>query len=361
MKVEGIFRKYFVLSAFLLISIGVGYSQGVNTVSDYQKSAQVILQTYRENAFLLSPAKSGHMGLRLYKNYKSREYRYQLLQGAIASAHRLDKIANAGFELDSLQEYALQLNAKYKGSTTKKRLRKACLEKYPMYNLIANKVLRNVLRLQELGLYHSEHDHFVALLQSYDFKSVFTDSDMIRAWGAQLANQVYWLYQLDLGDYREDFRKSVNEVYPAAMDDSLSKQQFENKIYTLTHIIIAASAYYSHTLDYSEYSDIVDYFRVEVNTIIDRCKEDVIIETGLSLLLVDDAFPEIAQIRDHIVSKIDPEAEMILSVSGSDDIPLGEHRNIIAVLLLDWQGCSALPGKNEILRLKKYFPQCIIY
>ena len=84
----------------------------------------------------------------------------------------------------------------------------------------------------------------------------------------KLANQVFWLNQLGLGDYRKEFREAVTETYPAELDDNISDQQFGNKIYTLTHIIIAASEYYRYPVDYDKYNEITDYFRNNLDSIL---------------------------------------------------------------------------------------------
>ncbi len=82
-----------------------------------------------------------------------------------------------------------------------------------------------------------------------------------------------------------------------------------------------------------------------------RIKEDIIIEVGLSLLLVDDSYKEIDIIQSFIHNKVDLQKNMILSESGKSNISQGQHRNIIAVLLLDWRGCSTVPSYKEIGKL----------
>ena len=216
---------------------------------------------------------------------------------------------------------------------------------------MGTQILRHVARLDELGLRHHHHNQFMRLIKSYDFYKAFADRDMIRAWGAQLANQVYWLKNLGVADYRSDFRRAVKVTYPDHMDSELSKKQFENKIYTLTHIIIGASEYFRNKVDYSEYRDIIEYFKSNTHVILDRCKEDVIIEVGLSLLLVDENIPQIEEIRSHILSKVDVKKRMILSENGKSKFAQGEHRNIIAVLLLDWKGCAQMPTSTEVEKM----------
>jgi len=357
-KVFGIIQLLFI--SILFLSSVQAQLAPVDLKGEYVKSAQQIRLNYEQNAFKLKPSKAGHMGLRFWRNYENDKYQYLLLQGINYTATSLDKLVANGLDKASLDEYVEKKNVKYKASTKKKKRRKKTFERFPNYRLMSTKILRHIARLDELGLRHERHDEFMKLIEQYDYQKAFTDPEMIRAWGAQLANQVYWLHNLGVSDYRMEFAAAVNEVYPSDLDLELSKQQFENKIYTLTHIIIAASGYYRNKVDYHKYKDIIDYFRTNVDEIIERVKEDVLIEVGLSLLLVDESFEEIDVIKSHIHSKIDHEKRMILSEKGKAKFAQGEHRNIIAVLLLDWQGCSTIPSAKDIRDLKGLLPNSLV-
>ena len=320
----------------------------------FSENGQLILNHYESKAYQLKPSKAGHMGLRLFRSYKDDKYAFLLLQGILYADKGLNKLVKKGLDSLSIEKYIKKNNEAFKPNTEKKKLRKKTLETYPRYRFMATKILRHVARLDELGLQHKKHKKIIKLLKEYDFKKVFTDPMMIKAWGAQLANQVFWLKQLGIADYTSEFVEAVKTTYPDNLDFYLSKQQFENKIYTLTHIIIAASGYYQKNIDYNDYSEIIDYFRKNTTLILQRAKEDVIIEVGISLLLVDESYPEIQRIRLHVNDKIDLEKRMILSKKGNDDFAKGEHRNIIAVLLLDWQGCSDRPNQNDIKKIKTH-------
>ena len=341
----------FLVVFFLIISNGYTQQVASDNQLEYTKAAERIKSKYEKHAYKFKPGKAGHMGLRLWRNYEDDQYKYLLVQGVNHAAHALDKLVKNGLDEESLNLYVSEKNVKYKAKTEKKRLRKETFKRFPRYRLMGTKILRHVARLDELGLKHEKHEAFMALIRGYDYESAFTDPEMIRAWGAQLANQVYWLHNIGVADHRAAFMRAVEDVYPEHLDNALSDQQYENKIYTLTHIIIAASEYYRYNVTYSEYSEIIDYMRKNHLAIIDRVKEDVIIEVGLSLLLVNENFEEITTIRDHILSKVDPKQKMILSKGGNAKVAQGEHRNIIAVLLLDWGGCSLIPSSNEIKKL----------
>ncbi|MEM9548275.1 MAG: DUF3541 domain-containing protein [Bacteroidota bacterium] len=363
MKIKIQFKKSITVAFVFVwfVSISFGQRAPIDHRQEYQNSAQKILRKYEHHVYKLKPSKAGHMGLRLWRNYKDDEYKYLLLQGINHTSQALDKIVNNGLDKRSIYLYVKEKNAKYKASTKKKKLRKETFTTFPKYRFMATKVLRHVARLDELGLRHKNHQDFMKLLHSYNFEKAFTNPQMIKAWGAQLANQVYWLHHLGVADYRVKFAKAVARTYPDEEDGLLNKQQFQNKIYTLTHIIIAASGYYRHQVDYQEHKEIIDYFRANTDLIIERCKEDIIIEVGLSLLLVDESIPEIETIRAYINSKVDPKKKMVLSENGKSSISQGEHRNIIAVLLLDWQGCSPIPTSVDIQPMEGLLSESLVF
>ena len=90
-------------------------------------------------------------------------------------------------------------------------------------------------------------------------------------------------------------------------------------------------------------------------------KEDVVIEVGLSLLLVNEEYPEINLIKTHIYNKVDKKDRMVFSTTGKSNFAQGEHRNIIAILLLDWKGCNNSPSSKDMKQLKSYLDESLVW
>jgi len=332
----------------------------VSVEYDFEADAKLIRDNYEQNAYKLSRFKVGHMGLRFFRHYGDEKYIPLFFEGIELAEQSLNKIYERGLDSLSISIYIEKSNRSYYStSTTRKRLRSKTLSDFPEYRFYATKLLRHVARLDEVGLRHQYHDEFIEVLKGYDFEEVFTDEKMIRAWGAQLANQVYWLKQLGIADYTKAFREAVLQVYPEEEDGMLSKQQFENKLYTLKHIVIAASGYYQVEVAYEDFDEIIDYFRRNTVSILERAKEDVVIEVGISLLLTGEDYPEIDIIRRHISDRINREKQMIPSPSGRTDFEAGEHRNIIGVLLLDWQGAFQRPGADDLEKWRSKVPNTL--
>lgn len=330
------------------------------TEYNFEEDAKLIRDNYENNTEKLSRFKTGHMGLRFYRHYGDEKYIPLFLEGIELAETALNTIYDRGLDSETIKKYSEKSNRKYYStSTPRKNLRSQTLSDFPEYRFYATKLLRHVARLDEVGLRHQHHDEFIQALRSYDFESAFTDHEMIRAWGAQLANQVYWLKQLRIADHTVAFQKAVEKVYPEKKDIELSKQQFENKLYTLTHIVIAASGYYQVDVAYEEFPEIIDYFRRNTSMILERAKEDVVIEVGISLLLTGNDYAEIDVIRRHISDKINREERMIPSPSGKTDFALGQHRNIIGVLLLDWQGTYERPRARDLKKWRSNVPNTL--
>lgn len=349
-----------VLVAILCSCPAFGQNEIVYVQPDYAEDADLIRMNYEENADELSRFKRGHMGLRFYRHYGDVKYIPLFMEGIKLAEEDLNRIYKRGLDEKSIREYSAKSNKSYFSTKTERKKRRSeSLASFPEYRFYATKLLRHVARLDEVGLRHEHHDEFIEVLKSYDFKTVFTNKMMIKAWGAQLANQVYWLKQLGIADYSSEFIEAVDQTYPEQEDEQLSKQQFENKLYTLTHIIIAASGYYQFPVEYNDHKGIIDYFMRNAPVILGRAKEDVVIEVGISLLLTEQGSPEVDLIRQHISQQINREERMVPSVSGRTDFATGEHRNIIAVLLLDWQGVYARPNVNDLSNWTSSLPQTL--
>jgi hypothetical protein len=132
----------------------------------------------------------------------------------------------------------------------------------------------------------------------------------------------------------------------------LDDRQFGDKVYGLTHIVISASGYYQHTLDRSTYAWILDYFSANRKRILKRLPADIISEVGVCFLLCEDTTNALVDLcRQKVAEQFDPKAGLIRSPLGSADLLLGEHRNILAYILLSWSE-KLWPGPSLVVSIK---------
>jgi len=315
----------------------------------YSQSAQVIKTTYESQLFSLSAFKEGHFGLRMYRQTLDEKYNPAIWTDMAQVASRLNRIAARVHSPEQIILYSEKRLAGYHKKQDERSQRRYTVTKHhPEYIFLGVDLLGALARADEYGLRHIEDQKLREIIKRYDFSIYANDPEMIEAWAAQLANQVYWLRQLGEQDVVDDFTRTFRATYPDENDKKLSPQQYMNKLYGMTHIIFADSHYYQNQIDEAKHQWIYDYFRENVDTILLRAKEDVIAEVGITFLLAgleDD--PVVAKTREAIQSSINLEQGMIPSVDGEFDLQYGEHRNVLAIMLLDWQKVNQAPYFNR--------------
>ncbi|PSU34167.1 DUF3541 domain-containing protein [Photobacterium lutimaris] len=337
---------------------GVNVAYSVGTTS-FQQDAERIRQTYESQLFTLPAFKMGHYGLRMYRQTQDHKYQAAIWSDMARVASRLNFFATEVYTPGQIDAYSAERLARYDlKQDVRSELRYEATKDKPQYFYLGVDLLGSMARANEYGLKHREDGKLREVIRRYDFKPYVTDPEMIRAWAAQLANQVYWLRQLGEQDVVDDFTAAFQETYPDSQDDKLTDQQFMNKVYGLTHIIFAATEYYQHPVKESDYQWIYDYYRDNIDTIIARSKEDVIAEVGINFLLAgleDD--PVVEKTRKAIQRSLNRQAGLIPAENGSTDLLDGEHRNVLAIMLLDWRGTNAVPTiqkQPEIFTGKPY-------
>ncbi|MGF1718697.1 DUF3541 domain-containing protein [Vibrio kyushuensis] len=315
-----------------------------NTVS-YQSSANLIKQTYESQLYTLPAFKEGHYGLRMYRQTLHKKYEAAIWSDMARVASRLNQFSSEVNTAEDILVYSEKRLSGYKGQTDERSVRRyTTTVHHPEYLYLGVDLLGSMARANEYGLKHKKDEKLRQVLRRYDFEPFVTNPEMIKAWAAQLANQVYWLRQLNEQDVVEKFTDTFKSVYPDEKDKALSPQQYGNKIYGMTHIIFADSQYYQRPIQEKDHQWVYDYFRENIDTILLRTKEDIIAEVGIAFLLAgleDD--PVVEKTRQAIQGSIVEEKGMIPSIKGDFDLSYGEHRNVLAIMLLDWQSPNTAP------------------
>ncbi len=245
------------------------------------------------------------------------------------------------------------------GKGPRAKARKAALKPWPEFVFYTDALLRYASRIDEFGLTGPCHQLLIEVLKRYDFEPALTDPAMIKSWAAQLINYVYWAKQLGVRDYLDTYTKAFNAVYPNEQDEQLDKKQFRNKVYGLTHFVFAASGYYQKPVDAKEFAWILDYFEANIERIIKDGTDDIIAEVGVSFLLAGkEDHPVVSKTRNHIIGSFDEQAQFIPSISGRISYASGEHRNMLAMMLLGWTG-ELHPGPHlaKLKQTQKYLPK----
>ncbi|PMG64264.1 DUF3541 domain-containing protein [Vibrio lentus] len=311
----------------------------------FKQSADLIRTTYESQLYTLAAFKEGHYGLRMYRQTLDDKYSAAVWSDMARVASKLSGLSNDVQTMEQIVLYSEKRVASYVGDNDERSVRRYNITKHmPEYLYLGVDLLGSMARANEYGLEHKNDAKLREIIRRYDFSRYVTNEDMVKAWAAQLANQVYWLRQLGEQDVVDEFVETFKKAYPDSQDRKLSSQQYGNKIYGMTHVIFGDSEYYQHQVSEQEHQWIYDYFRENIDTILLRAKEDVIAEIGLTFLLAgleDD--PVVEKTRLAIQASIDKEKSMIPSITGDFDLEYGEHRNVLAIMLLDWQQVNEAP------------------
>ncbi|WP_298771521.1 DUF3541 domain-containing protein [uncultured Shewanella sp.] len=333
-----------VLCLFFIIYSDVTFSEEL-TQKELTDAAFSIREKYNAQLYKLPASKMSHYGLRMFRQSGNDAFNTTVWVDMALKASSLNKINENISSEKKIESYANEVNSKFKDTDPiRRQLRVNSFKIMPEYLLIASRLLPAMARIDEYGLKHVSDKKFRQIILSQDFKLYFSDPNMIRAWAAQLANQVYWLKQLKIENLTDYFASSFREVYPDKIDNQLTDQQYNNKLYGMTHFIFPASNYYQKPVNEDDFKWIYDYFRKNIDTILERSKADVIAEVGISFLLANkENDPVVKKVKEYIYHSIDKSRKIIPSETGSFDLAYGEHRNVLAIMLLDWQGTYSRP------------------
>ncbi|EDK30077.1 hypothetical protein VSWAT3_26591 [Vibrionales bacterium SWAT-3] len=325
----------------------------------FKQSADLIRHTYESQLYTLPAFKEGHYGLRMYRQTLDDKYAAAVWSDMARVASKLSSLSNDVHTMEQIVLYSEKRVASYVGDDDERSVRRYNITKHmPEYLYLGVDLLGSMSRANEYGLEHKNDAKLREIIRRYDFSRYVTNEDMVKAWAAQLANQVYWLRQLGEQDVVDEFVDTFKKAYPDDKDKKLSSQQYGNKIYGMTHVIFGDSEYYQHQVSEQEHQWIYDYFRENIDTILLRAKEDVIAEVGLTFLLAgleDD--PVVEKTRLAIQASIDKKHGMIPSITGDFDLEYGEHRNVLAIMLLDWQQVNEAPtfkGNPKVFKTIPY-------
>lgn len=306
----------------------------------HEQAGQAIQAVYDAALPTLSSSKQRHYAQRLYRltgeaRYLdlNREYGQRLLDW-------LESDLTGLADPDYAARRSRELVAAYPRRTTKQRARAAMFGEWGEM-IFARKLLFRLVQAQYHGLLPAleERERALAYLAGVDWRRFLTDPDVLGVYAAQVANQVHYLHQLGIVDLRREVVEAFRQHYPRGTETSLSRAEYRNKLYGMTHFVIAASRYYQQEVDAEEFAWILEEFAADLEPIQERATEDILAEVAMSFLLAgQEGHPAVQRIREALVAAVDAEAGIIPSTQGSLDLDAGEHRNVLAIMVLCWPG-----------------------
>ncbi|MEQ6888538.1 DUF3541 domain-containing protein [Halomonas sp. CS7] len=331
------------LTAWLLVALltlsGCSLPERDTTLT-YEDVAQSIQARYEQALPDLPSSKQRHYAQRLYRltgddRYLplNRDYGRRLV-GALRE--EIDGLADPGYAARRAREAV----AAYPVSSQKQRRRKRMLAEWGEI-AYAKGLAFKLTQASYYGLLNDAelpgHRRALDYLASVDFRAFLLDPEVMAVYAAQVANLVYYLEDLGVTDLREEVVSAFRRQYPPARDARLSTAEYRNKIYGMTHFVIAASDYYQQPVAAEDFRWVLDEFAAGLDRILLDTKEDIYTEVGISFLLAgQEDEPAVRRLRDALLDAYDPVARMVPSEQGGTDLASGEHRNVLAIMLLDW-------------------------
>ncbi|QTF92241.1 DUF3541 domain-containing protein [Halomonas sp. BM-2019] len=336
----------------LVLLAGCAGSPGDLDAERHARAGLAIQAVYEQALPTLPAAKQRHYAQRLYRltgddRYlpPNRAYGERLLDWLERDLAALEEPGHAA-------QRSRELVEAYSQRTAKQRARREMFAEWEEM-IFARQLLFRLIQAEYHGLLPAleERERGLAYLASVDWLAFFTDPDVLRIYAAQVANQAHFLHQLGVIDLREEVVAAFRARYPPGIAASLARDETHNWLYGLTHFVIAASRYYQQPVSAEEFTWVLATFEDEEERILGLATEDILAEVALSFLLAGrEDHPLVLRIRDALVAAVDPEAGIIPSPQGSLDLAGGEHRNVLAIMVLRWPD-TLHPGPNLSDRL----------
>lgn len=303
--------------------------------------AEQIQANYEAVLLTLPPAKQRHYAQRLYRLSGDAHYVPLAESHAEGLILQLDKdvqgLATPGYP----QARSQALVVDYPTRTPKQRARRQLLAEWGEI-IYARSLLFRLIQLDYYGLLDTPrlngHKRALAYLAEVDFQTFLTDPEVLSTYAAQVANISHFLYQLGVVDLRDEAIAAFRDHYPPSRVAALDTEEYRNWLYGLTHFVIADSRYYQRLVSAEEHDWVLEAFDREFERIVRDATEDIIAEVGISILLAGGTtdHPGVERLRQALVAAYDPHARMIPATDGTTDLARGEHRNVLAIMLLRW-------------------------
>lgn len=260
----------------------------MNTKEQHKIALQII-EAYERNMFHLPLYKNGHFWQRAYAVTGDKKYKNILAYFFfIAMPSRLQYFLSC-FEKG---RYKLKRNPKIKPKKYKnlRALRRLEFYKKNPRNSFYNAVLVDTFMVQKYGLHKTvfkkEFNKIITFIKKEDFRNLYINEDAVRYDSSFTMNSVYYLHDLGIATLKSELASLIREMYmdkEMFLKDDIDDAEYVSLIYSLTHIILADSRYYTRYVRGHQW--IIDFFMNNIDEIIKRTKLDVIAEVGLCFKL----------------------------------------------------------------------------
>lgn len=322
------------------VALSVSPDEQATPQAHHERAGLAIQAVYDEALPSLSAAKRRHYAQRLYRLTGEERYLDDNRAYGRRLVNWLERDLAGLEEPDYVARRSQELLSRHLTGTPRQRARRVMFEEWGEM-IFARELLFRLVQAQYHGLLGEidGHERGLAYLAGLDWRRFLTDPHVLGVYSAQVANQAHFLHQLGVADLRREVTDAFRERYHPGSAEGLGRTEYHNKLYGMTHFMIAASRYYQRQVSAEEFDWVLGAFERDLERILARATEDILAEVALCFLLAgQEAHPAVERIRDALVEAVDAEAGIIPSPVGSLDLEGGEHRNVLAIMVLRWTG-----------------------
>lgn len=307
-------------------------------MTKYSEISEKIRTTYEDPSIALNPKYSLHWYIRRFRISGEEKYAKLIGQNMSRMLPKMLKSLDAATSDENCKAYADRVLRVYKVTSPRKQRRADYYKKHPEVITYASSVLY-LFVIKSLGLdtnilYKNKFDEAIKYLSKKNIYELFLDTGLIKADPSECANIIYNAYYLGLFDKRDDLLNAYNKYWVTL--NPKDRYEWLDKIYALTHIIIAASNYYQNFVDYNKYKIILDYFEKDIKNISDNINADSLGEVALCFKLAGiKSNNTIDDIKIILANHFNEEIGYIPHDKYVNDLGKSEHRNIIAHMVFN--------------------------
>lgn len=308
---------------------------------------QDITTKYLDFLYKLPETKQQHFLSRLYKITGEKSY----LTGIQEDAYTLFSQKLASFSESGTLDIDMNHRFNIKAKIPRQRVRNEYIHNHkevfgPIFVYLDVLMAFNVIHRYHMedSLDPSLYSHIQTFLDegfSKHFELFLSSPEYVLNTPVQVINILYWYYHLPSNKLKGDEEERLEKYIINSYQSSNLNQEilFLNYLYTLTHVIIGKSWFYEYKVDLSESNWIYSFFTKNKDTIFQTKEPDIIAEIGVCYCLQKTQSVKIIESYQSEIIQYFNENQLYIptgsfDIGSDEDLILGEHRNILAIMLL---------------------------
>ena len=263
-----------------LLAISLFFARTVDALDTVSTKhiATEIQQRLEQTLFLVPLERQAEFALMLYRTTGNKAFLETALVGLYLSADRLQRFSRGLRNANDRKRLIEQESLALPSSLNKPH------SDYLFYAFLVlpelNRIAQFSMTLKgDIGEKYNQH------MNSFDFKTGLENPEFIAVSAPELAEQVYFLLNLDYGDYRSVYINALQKHYPDDKDELLPTEQLHNKWTAMTHLVIAASDQLQEPVNDPLLKWVPEYFLEHASLVFNRGIPEILAKIGVMLQL----------------------------------------------------------------------------